>query len=119
MRHHLFVGSALLQNSQARPDIALVLVVRHIRCANWIELIPKVAYFPPALSTFLLRQARQISLLHRLGTAGDRHHACPRHINQSERAHQPDKGVELFRRARHLENEGGMRRVDHAGAEGI
>ncbi len=60
-----------------------------------------------------------VSLLHRFRAAGDCHHAGSRNIHQPQGPHQPDKGIDFCRRTRHLEHEGGMRRVDHAGAEGI
>src|SRR5579883_1207474 len=57
--------------------------------------------------------------LDRSSAAGDGDHAAAHHLDMPELAHQLDEGVDLLGRARHLEDEGLDRAVDHAGSEDI
>src|SRR5688572_13198426 len=57
--------------------------------------------------------------LDRFRPARDRDHAGARYLDQAERLHQVDEGVQLLGRAGHLEDKGFDRRIDHPRAEDV
>src|SRR5882724_189390 len=57
--------------------------------------------------------------LEALAAARDGDDAGARDVDETERLHQIDKGVELLGRARHLEDEALGRRIDDAGAKDV